>query len=96
MCVLITIRLLGYSIVRNDPLIVSIAEKYKVTPTQVILAWHISRGTIVVPKSEKPERQKENITVSFVSYKRAPMLTQRDCVACSNFRRRPGKDLALG
>ena len=82
---MLTICLLGYSIVRNDPLIVSIAEKYKVTPTQVIFAWHISRGTIIVPKSEKPERQKENITVSFVSYKRAPMLAQMDCVARSNF-----------
>lgn len=71
---MLTIHLLGYSVVRNDPLIVSIAEKYKVSPTQVIFAWHISRGTIIVPKSENPERQKENITVSFISHKRTLML----------------------
>ncbi|KAF8908095.1 NADP-dependent oxidoreductase domain-containing protein [Gymnopilus junonius] len=53
----------GYSKVRADPLIVSIAEKYKVTPTQVILAWHLSRNTIVVPKSVNSQRQKENITI---------------------------------
>jgi glycerol 2-dehydrogenase (NADP+) len=58
----------GYSAVRNDPLIVSLAEKYKVTPTQVILAWHLSRGTIIVPKSENSERQKENLAVSECDY----------------------------
>ncbi|KAJ3507155.1 hypothetical protein NLJ89_g6466 [Agrocybe chaxingu] len=57
----------GYAIVRNDPLIVGLAEKYKVTPNQVILSWHLSRGTIVVPKSENSERQKENITVPTIS-----------------------------
>lgn len=57
----------GYSAVRNDPLIVSIAEKYKVSPTQVIFAWHISRGNIIVPKSENPDRQKENITLVHIS-----------------------------
>ncbi|KAF8187712.1 reductase AKOR2 [Pholiota molesta] len=57
----------GYSAVRNDPLIVSLAEKYKVTPTQVILAWHLSRGTIIVPKSENSERQKENLAIPNIS-----------------------------
>ncbi|KAF5353403.1 hypothetical protein D9756_008003 [Leucocoprinus leucothites] len=53
----------GYSEVRNDPTIVEIAKKYNVTPNQVTLAWHISRNTIIVPKSENAERQKENITL---------------------------------
>ncbi|KAF8958431.1 NADP-dependent oxidoreductase domain-containing protein [Flammula alnicola] len=57
----------GYSVVRSDPLIVSLAEKYKVTPTQVIFAWHLSRGTVIVPKSENNERQKENIAVPALS-----------------------------
>lgn len=55
---------LGYDVVRNDPLIVSLAEKYKVTPTQIILAWHVSRNIILVPTSKKSDRQKENLTVS--------------------------------
>ncbi len=54
---------LGYSTVRNDPVIVDLAKKYNATPNQIILAWHISHGTIVVPKSENAERQKENIAV---------------------------------
>jgi diketogulonate reductase-like aldo/keto reductase len=57
----------GYSVVRNDPLIVSLAEKYKATPTQIIFAWHLSRNTIIVPKSENSERQKENITIPTLS-----------------------------
>ena len=57
------LKLAGYSIVRDDPLIVSLAEKYKATPTQIIFAWHLSRNTIIVPKSENSQRQKENITV---------------------------------
>ncbi|KAF8154236.1 reductase AKOR2 [Crassisporium funariophilum] len=57
----------GYSNVRSDPLIVSLAEKYKVSSNQIIFAWHISRGTIIVPKSENNERQKENIAIPTLS-----------------------------
>ncbi|KAJ3574866.1 hypothetical protein NP233_g1493 [Leucocoprinus birnbaumii] len=56
----------GYSEVRNDPVIVEIAKKHNVTPNQVTLAWHLSRDTIIVPKSENVERQKENINVPLV------------------------------
>ncbi|KAJ3499971.1 hypothetical protein NLJ89_g9994 [Agrocybe chaxingu] len=57
----------GRSVVREDPLIVSLAKKYGVTPTQIILAWHISRGNVFVAKSENDERQKENITIPVIS-----------------------------
>ncbi|KDR70269.1 hypothetical protein GALMADRAFT_255166 [Galerina marginata CBS 339.88] len=57
----------GYSTVRGDPLIVSLAEKYKVSPTQIIFAWHLARNTIIVPKSENNERQKENLAVPTLS-----------------------------
>jgi len=53
----------GYATVRGDPLIVKQAKKYNVTPNQVILAWHIAKGNVIVPKSENAERQKENITL---------------------------------
>jgi len=51
----------GYATVRGDSTIVSLASKYGVSPAQIILAWHISRGTIAVPKSTNIDRQKENI-----------------------------------
>jgi len=53
----------GYDSVRNDPLIVELASKYKTTPNQVTLAWHLARGIVIVPKSDKENRQKENITL---------------------------------
>ncbi|KAJ7777496.1 NADP-dependent oxidoreductase domain-containing protein [Mycena olivaceomarginata] len=33
---------------------------YKVSPAQIILAWHVARGVVAVPKSQDPVRQKEN------------------------------------
>ncbi|KAJ7353339.1 reductase AKOR2 [Mycena albidolilacea] len=50
----------GTDLVRNDPVIVELAAKYSVTPTQIILAWHLSRNVVVIPKSTDEERQKEN------------------------------------
>ncbi|KAF8658423.1 hypothetical protein AX16_001974 [Volvariella volvacea WC 439] len=53
----------GWARVRDDPLITSIATKRGISPVQVILAWHLSRGTVVVPKSENPSRQEENLQI---------------------------------
>ncbi|KAJ7701570.1 NADP-dependent oxidoreductase domain-containing protein [Mycena rosella] len=53
----------GTDIVRKDPVIVELAEKYKVTPTQIILAWHLSRNVVVIPKSTNEERQTENFNL---------------------------------
>lgn len=53
----------GYDSVRNDPLIVELASKYKTTPNQITLAWHLARNIVIVPKSDKQERQKENINL---------------------------------
>jgi glycerol 2-dehydrogenase (NADP+) len=52
----------------SHPDIVEIAERIKVQPGQVALSWGVQRGTIVVPKSESPERMKTNISVSACLY----------------------------
>ena len=54
----------GYAQVREDPIIVNIAKKHAVTSSQVVMAWHVQRGTSAVPKSTSTVHQKENITVS--------------------------------
>ena len=46
--------------VLDDPVIAEIAEKLGRTPAQVVLRWHIQRGSIVFPKSTTPERIREN------------------------------------
>ncbi|KAJ7042816.1 NADP-dependent oxidoreductase domain-containing protein [Mycena alexandri] len=50
----------GTDVVRNDPVIVELAAKYNATPTQIILAWHLSRNVVVIPRSTREDRQKEN------------------------------------
>ena len=49
--------------VLTDPVITSLAEKYGKTPAQVILAWHLQLGNVVIPKSVTPARIRENFAV---------------------------------
>jgi 2,5-diketo-D-gluconate reductase A len=46
--------------VLDDPAVTEIAERLGRTPAQVVLRWHIERGSIVFPKSTTPERIREN------------------------------------
>ena len=45
---------------REDPLIVSLAKKYKRTPVQILINWGISRGYAVIPKANSLSHQKDN------------------------------------
>lgn len=47
----------------KDPAIVAVADKHGVTPTQVVLRWHVEYGDIQIPKSATPSRQLENLDV---------------------------------
>lgn len=44
----------------NDPVVVEIAQAHEATPAQVVIAWHLALGNVVIPKSVTPERIKEN------------------------------------
>lgn len=52
---------------RNDmftnELLTSIGEKYNKSVAQVVLRWLIQRGIVVIPKSVRKERMKENFEV---------------------------------
>ena len=48
---------------REDPRLSSIAERLNMTPTQVILRWHVQMGLIPIPKSTSPAHLAENIGV---------------------------------
>jgi len=39
----------------------SMADKYGVSPAQIVLAWHLSQGTVAIPKSANPTRMRENL-----------------------------------
>lgn len=45
------------------PALREIGEKYNKTAAQVILRWHLQRGTVVIPKSTHIERMEENLNV---------------------------------
>lgn len=45
------------------PEITEPADKYGVSPAQVIIRWHLQNGVIVFPKSENPERIAQNFDV---------------------------------
>ena len=47
----------------QDPTLTGLADKYGKSPAQVVLRWHVQLGTIVFPKSMRPERMRENIDV---------------------------------
>lgn len=46
-----------------DPAVATAAERHGVTPGQVILRWHVQLGSIPIPKSATPGRQRQNLDV---------------------------------
>ncbi|KAM5540762.1 hypothetical protein V8D89_005406 [Ganoderma adspersum] len=47
----------------NVPEVKEISRALSITPAQVIISWHVQRGTIVLPKSVTPSRVEENYHV---------------------------------
>ncbi|WP_197705008.1 aldo/keto reductase [Mycobacterium shigaense] len=48
----------------DDPLVVSLAQRFGKTPAQVLLAWGIQRGSAVLTGSVNPARIRENFDVT--------------------------------
>lgn len=44
----------------SDPVILELAEKYGVSPAQIILKWDVQQGRIVIPKSETLDHIRSN------------------------------------
>jgi 2,5-diketo-D-gluconate reductase A len=40
----------------DDPTLATIAAKYDATPAQIVVAWHVAHGFVVIPKSVHQER----------------------------------------
>jgi len=51
---------LGRGAFLSEPVIVSIAAKHRKTPAQVVIRWHLDSGLIVIPKTVRLERLREN------------------------------------
>jgi diketogulonate reductase-like aldo/keto reductase len=46
-----------------DPVITELSRRYGKTPAQIVLRWHIELGNVVIPKSIRPSRIRENIEI---------------------------------
>ena len=64
---------LGRGAVLDDQTLVRLGQKYGKTSAQVALRWQIQHGIITIPKSSKPERIKENISIFDFSLEQGDM-----------------------
>ncbi len=56
-----------------DPVIADIAERYGISRAQAILRWNLQHGWVPIPKSEKPERIRENLDLNGFTLNAADM-----------------------
>jgi len=54
---------LGDPKVFDEPAVADAAKVHGVTPAQVVLRWHVQLGSVPIPKSANPDRQRENADV---------------------------------
>lgn len=47
----------------QDPAVDRLADKYGMTPAQIVLRWHLQLGLVAIPKSANPLRIKQNINL---------------------------------
>ena len=76
--------------VLTETVVIKAAERASVTPAQVVLRWGLQRGTAVIPKTSKPERLVENLSLSGFNLTDKEM----DAISALNENRRfndPGK-----
>lgn len=50
----------GEPVLLDNEVIADIAKKHQAGPGQVLIAWALARGTVVIPKSVTPKRLQEN------------------------------------
>ena len=53
----------GKNKIFSNPILMQIAEKHNKSIAQITLRWNIQRGVVVIPKSVKVERMKENFAI---------------------------------
>jgi len=49
--------------ISSESIVADIAAAHGVTPVQAILRWHTQLGSIPLPKSQNPERQRQNLDI---------------------------------
>ena len=57
----------------KEPIIVEISKKHNCTPAQILLAWHVNKGTSLIPKSINLDRMLENFKAPNITLTPADM-----------------------
>lgn len=52
--------------VLEEPVITEIAARHDISPVQTIIAWHVARGTVSIPKAASVEHQRANLEAATV------------------------------
>lgn len=52
----------GEPALMRDPVIIDLLERHGAKPANVLIAWALHRGTVVIPKSIIPQRLKQNLS----------------------------------
>jgi alcohol dehydrogenase (NADP+) len=60
------VKLPGDPDLLDEPVILDISERYKVSPAQVLIAWSVMRNISVIPKSVNKERMLQNLKAANV------------------------------
>lgn len=61
----------------NNDAVSTVSAKHAATPAQIVLAWHLAQGNIVIPKTVSPVRMAENLAAVNIS------LSQEEIAAIS-------------
>lgn len=57
----------------DNDVVAEIAARHGATPAQVVLAWHLGLGNIVIPKTVSPERMGENLAAARITLSSADL-----------------------
>ncbi|MFJ5958339.1 aldo/keto reductase [Paenarthrobacter sp. NPDC092416] len=75
----------------HSEVVALIAAAHEATPAQVILAWHLAQGTIVIPKSADSARMRQNLAAADI--KLSP--SELDAITALEAGARNGSDPAV-
>ncbi|QTV79715.1 aldo/keto reductase [Microbacterium sp. NIBRBAC000506063] len=51
----------------HEPVVLEIAAAHDASPVQVVLAWHIARGVVSIPKASSPEHRAANLAAAAIA-----------------------------
>ncbi len=60
-------------ILLDNEVIIDTARKHRASAAQILIAWALARGTVVIPKSVRPERLRENFKAQELQLDREDM-----------------------